>query len=325
MSAEVAAKPAVVIVGAGGMGALFGAILQNGGLQVTLIDTDAEHVRAIRERGLKIVGYGGDRTVAIAVTADASTVTSADVVLFQCKAHGSREGAHAISHLLGGGTAAISFQNGLGNEQAIAEVVGEGNVLGGLTTMAGQLLEPGVIRDFSRVPSYIGEMGGGLSSRVRSLADAFSNAGLETHASDNINRDIWKKLLGNIATSALSGITNLTSAECLAVPELKAISIRALDEALRVAASQDIHLDRDEALHGMETISRAGGTGDNKSSLCVDLLNQRATEVDFIYGSVIAKGRQASVPTPTLDTLAAIVRGLESRYMPLDQSPARAP
>ncbi len=125
----------------------------------------------------------------------------------------------------------------------------------------------------------------------------------------------WKILVGNIAMSAVSGAANLTSAECLAVPELKATSLRALDEALAVAVSHGIHLDRDEAVAGVNTISKAGGTGDNKSSLCVDLQNQRPTEVDFIYGSVISKGRETGVPTPTLNTLAAIVKGLESRYM----------
>ena len=66
----------------------------------------------------------------------------------------------------------------------------------------------------------------------------------------------------------------------------------------------------------MELISEAGGTGDNKSSLCVDILNQRPSEVDFIYGSVIAKAREKGIDTPTLDTLSAIVKGLESHYMP---------
>jgi 2-dehydropantoate 2-reductase len=308
-------KPSVAIVGAGGMGALFGSILQSGGLAVTLIDTNAEHVRAIRGQGLRIRGYGGDRTENIAVTADASSVASADVVLIQCKAHGSRDAARATRHLIGGGAVAISFQNGLGNEEAISEVIGKDNVLGGLTAMAGCLLEPGVIRDFSRVPSYIGELGGGISARAKDIAAAFSAAGLETHASEHIVRDIWKKLIGNIAMSAISGATNSTSAECLAVPELKAISLRALDEALAVAVSLGIDLDRDEAVAGVEFITKAGGTGDNKSSLCVDLLNQRPTEVDFIYGPVISKGRESGVPTPTLDTLAAIVKGLESRYM----------
>jgi 2-dehydropantoate 2-reductase len=308
-------KPKVVVVGAGGMGALFGSVLKEGGLQVTLVDTNADHVTAIRENGLQITGFGGDRTVEIAATQDAGTVEVADVILFQCKAHGSRDAARSVRHLVTGGAVCISFQNGLGNEEVIAEEVGAGNVLGGLTTMAGEMLGPGRIRDFSRVPAYLGEMEGGISDRAQQITSAFTAAGLETHASENIRLDTWKKLLGNIAFSALSGATNLTSAACLRVPELKQTSLRALDEALAVAASLGIDLDREEVVKGMEMISQPGGTGDNKSSLCVDILNQRPTEVDFIYGSVIAKARETGVATPTLDTLASIVKGLESHYL----------
>ena len=304
----------IAVVGAGGMGALFGSILQDGGLRVTLIDTNPAQVETVARDGLKITGFGGERTVPMQITADAGTVDDAAVVLFQCKAHGTFAAASAAKHLVEAGAVAISFQNGLGNEEEIAAVWGHQNVLGGLTTMAATLEAPGVVRDFSRVPSYIGEFPRGASERVERIAAQFSGAGLETHASTDIATEIWKKLLGNISMSALSGVTNLSSAAMLQIPELKPICLRALDEALAVAHALGIDLDRDAALAGMQTISQPGGTGDNKSSLCVDILNQRATEVEFIYGSVIAYGREHGVATPILETLRAIVKGLESHY-----------
>jgi len=308
-------NPKVVIAGAGGMGALFGSILKDGGLDVTLVDTDAGHVAAICRDGLQITGFGGERTLAINATTDAGTIDAADVVLFQCKAHGSRDAARSVHHLVRGGAVCISFQNGLGNEEVIAGQVGAGNVLGGLTAMAGAMLGPGRVRDFSRVPSYLGEMDGGVSERARQIASAFTAAGLETHASENIRLDIWKKLLGNIAFSAMSGVTDLSTAACLRVPQLQQTSLRAQDEALAVAASLGIELDRGEVVKGLELISKEGGTGDNKSSLCGDILNRRPTEIDFIYGTVIAQAREAGISTPTLDTLVSIVKGLESHYL----------
>ena len=303
----------IVIVGAGGMGALFGAILQEGGLPVTLVDTNAAHVTAMRENGLRIRGFGGERTVWMEAFESACGIEMADVILFQCKSHGTRAAARGVRHLVEAGAICVSFQNGLGNEEVIAELVGAEHVLGGLTTMAAVMEAPGQIRDFSRVPSYIGELGGGESERACRLAKGLTQAGLETHVSADVTRDIWKKLLGNIAMSAVSGATDLTSAEVLAVPELKETSLRALDEALAVASSQGIMLDRDETVHGLAMITQPGGTGDNKSSLCVDILNRRPTEVDFIYGTVIRLGRESGVKTPTLETLAAIVKGLEAR------------
>ena len=313
-------KPDIVIAGAGGMGALFGAILQEGGLRVTLFDSNAEHIKAISNNGLSIAGFGGDRIVDIPATTKAADISHADAIVFQCKAHGTRDAARSVRHLVDGGAICVSFQNGLGNEETIGEEVGQANVLGGLTAMAGMMLGPGKIRDFSRVPSYIGEMGGSISERATALASALSAAGLETHASSDVVHDMWKKLLGNIAMSAVSGATNLTAAGCLGVPALRATSLRALDEALAVAAAHGIVLDREETVAGMELISQAGGTGDNKSSLCVDILNNRPTEVDYIYGSVIAKAREKKVATPTLDTLSSIVKGLESHYLPAEAS-----
>ena len=304
-------KPTIVIAGGGGMGALFGAILQEGGLEVTLLDTSRDHVDAINHHGLRITGFGGDRTVSIEAIGDAAQIGGADLILFQCKGHATRDAARSIRHLVEGGALSISFQNGLGNEEMIGEEIGSENVLGGTTAMAGYMLGPGETRDFSRVPSYIGEMDNGLSKQATMVAKALTDAGLETHASADIRHDIWKKLLGNIALSAASGATNLSVAQCLRIPELKQTSLRALDEAMAVAASQNVQLDRHETLSGLELISQPGGTGDNKSSLCADLLNARPTEVDFIYGTVIARANEAGIRVPTLETLSSIVKGME--------------
>ena len=306
-------QPEILIVGAGGMGALFGSILHENGLKVVLYDTNTEHIRAIQQAGLKIEGYGGDRTIPIAAISNLSELESAEIIIFQCKSHGTRQASKAVKPLITQESVCISFQNGLGNEEVMAEELGEDFVMGGLTAMAGVLLGPGKIRDFSRVPSHIGEMRGGISERAQTIADRLSQAGLETHVSEDIVHDIWKKLLGNISLSALSGLTNLSSAAVNSIPELKTVSLKAMEEAFNVAQSCGVELDRSSVVKGIEMISQPGGTGDNKSSLCVDLLNGRTTEVDFIYGSVIQRGLENQVPTPTLQVLHGLVKGIEAR------------
>ena len=143
----------VAVVGAGGMGALFGAILCEGGLEVTLVDTDQEHMDAIRQSGLRISGLGGDRRLTLATAHDVTQVEQADIVLVQCKGTATREVALAMTHLADTGAVFISFQNGLGNEDILAEILGVENVFGGLTSMAGARTGPGQIHDFDRVPS----------------------------------------------------------------------------------------------------------------------------------------------------------------------------
>ena len=304
----------IAIVGAGGMGALFGSILSENGLDVVLIDPNREHVESIESNGLKIEGFGGNRTVRIPATSDASELESANLLFFQCKAQGTRDASRSIRHLLHENSVCISFQNGLGNEEVIAEEVGADKVLGGLTAMAGLLLGPGRIRDFSRVPSYIGEMHGGTSERVASIAEKLTFSGLETHTSEDIFHEIWKKLLGNISMSAVSGLTNLTTATIMSIPELKPVCLQAMEEAFKVAVASGISLDREAVLRGMELISQSGGTGDNKSSLCVDLLNHRETEVDSIYGGVIKLAEEKGIGTPTLRVLHALVKGVEQNF-----------
>jgi 2-dehydropantoate 2-reductase len=310
-------RPRVVIVGAGAMGGLFGALLAEGGLEVTLIDLWREHVEAIRAHGLRLVGYGGERAIPVGATTDASEIRACDVVFFQCKAFANEAAAASVRHLFGGSTVAVSFQNGLGNEEVLAGVLGAQNVLGGLTAQAGLVEAPGVVRNFGDLPTYVGEMTGGISARATALADAFTRHGLPTHASADIRRDKWKKLFGNVGLSAVSGATDLRSVDIWAVPELRATVLRAVDEAAAVARATGFDIGDDEAREVLLKLVDAsgGGTGTSKSSLCADLSNRRRTLVDTISGCVAALGRRHGVATPTIDTLIGIVKGLESRYL----------
>lgn len=314
--------PRVVIVGGGAMGGLFGGLLAEGGLDVTIVDTWREHVAAINRNGLRLTGYGGDRAIAVRATSEPGSVGSADVVLFQCKAFANQAAARSVQHLFDGRSVAITFQNGLGNEEALAAVLGEENVLGGLTAQAGLVIEPGVVRSFGDLPTYVGELGGGLSDRAASIADAFTRHNLPTRASADIKREKWKKLLGNVALGAISAVTDLTSAEIVAVPELRASVLRALDEAAAVARACGIALDDAEKREVFDKLTNpsGGGTGSSKSSMAADIAHRRRTEIDTIHGSVARLGRGHGVPTPTIDTMIAMVRALESRYL----SPSKA-
>jgi 2-dehydropantoate 2-reductase len=310
--------PHVVIAGAGAMGCLFGGLLAAGGLTVTLLARRADHVQAIEQRGLVIVGEGGGRAVKVRATMDVGAVAAADIVLFQCKANGTASIAAAVKPLFSGPVAqrpvAISFQNGLGNEEAIAAVLGEGAVLGGLTAQGATLEAPGVIRNYATLPSIIGEMPGGLSERSVELARLFTAHGLPTQASENIIRDKWRKLFLNVALSASSALANLTIGEVLAIPDLASTARRAMDEAAAVAIASGVDIAEEDRFGVFDAIV-ASGAARNKTSMCRDVLARRPSEVDAIYGSVIQRGKQYNIATPTLETLAAHIRGIESHYV----------
>jgi 2-dehydropantoate 2-reductase len=310
-------NPRITVVGAGAMGGLFGGLLAEGGLDVTLVDAWPEHIAAIKANGLRIVGVGGDRAIKVKATTDSSEIRTADVVLFQCKAFANEAAAKSAKHLFGGATVAISFQNGLGNEQTLGAILGGQNVLGGLTAQAGLAEGPGVVRNFGDLPTYIGEMAGGLSERAVAIAKAFTAHGLPVSASADIKRDKWKKLLGNVALGAISAVTDMRSVEIMRVPELQEIVFRAVDEAAAVASREGVALDVAEAREVLMKLidTSGGGTGNSKSSMREDIIRRRRTEIDTIHGAVARLARQHNVATPTIDTMVAMVKGLQAQYL----------
>jgi 2-dehydropantoate 2-reductase len=311
-------NPKVVVVGAGAMGGLFGGLLAEGGLDVTLVDAWPEHIAAIRKDGLRILGVGGDRAIKVSATTDAAEIKSADVVLFQCKAFANEAAAKSVKHLFGGTTVAITFQNGLGNELTLAGILGENNVIGGLTAQAGLAEAPGVVRNFGDLPTYIGEMAGGLSERTVAIAKAFTAHGLPVTASVEIKREKWKKLLGNVALGAISAVTDLRSFEIMRIPELQEIVFRAVDEAAAVAKAEGVALDVAEAREVLMKLvdTSGGGTGASKSSMREDIIRKRRTEIDTIHGAVARLARQHKVAAPTIDAMVAMVKGVQSVYLP---------
>lgn len=308
------ARPRVVIAGAGALGSLVGGLLAERGLPVTLLARRDELPTAVAEQGgLRIVGHGGDRIVALRATARPDEIVDADIVVFLCKAMSTREVARAVAHLFRRDeTIAVSFQNGLGNEQEVAAIVGEGRVLGGLTALGARLEAPGTVRAFADLPSHVGELEGGVSARATAVADAFTRHGVFTSCCADIRRMKWIKLFANVAFSATSGATGLSIAGVVALPTLRLVALRALDEAAAVAAASGVVVDDAERRQVFDSVSDPQGAGANTTSMFRDLLAGRPTEVEWIYGSVIALGMRHGVPTPTLEALAAIIRGREA-------------
>ncbi len=310
-------KPKVAVLGAGAMGSLFGSQLAEGGLDITLIDIWREHVDAINGGGLRVVGHRGEHRVKVTATTDPASCGAADVVLVQCKAASTTAAVRNAldAGLFHGDSVAISFQNGLGNEEMIAEVIGAERVLGGVTAQGASIEGPGCIRSYADLPSQIGQMEGGVSERATAIARVFSEHGLETTPSRHIRHDIWKKLMVNVGVSAMSGITNLTIGAAIAIPWLRRMCYGAVAEAVPVAQADGVPMSHEESREVLDLVTGPGGTGGNKSSLCVDILNRRPTEIDVINGAVVARGERYGIETPINATLVALVKGIESHYL----------
>ena len=304
-------KAHVVVAGAGAMGSLFGGLLAEAGLRVTLFARRAEHVAAIRERGLRIVGEGGERFVPIGAATAISEIPPADILLVQCKASATRAVAESVTPLMKDGSTAVSFQNGLGNEEVLAAVLGSKAVLGGLTSLGATLEAPGVVRNYAALPTIVGEIEGGLSPRATALAALMSAHGIPTTASAEILAEKWRKLMLNVAMSATSGLTGLTIGEVAGLPALSLVARRAMDEAATVAEACGVTLPQASRYAIFDGIVTSGAAR-NKTSMRRDIEAGRPSEVEAIYLSVIERGRAKGIATPTLEALAGLVLGLEA-------------
>jgi 2-dehydropantoate 2-reductase len=207
----------------------------------------------------------------------------------------------------------MSLQNGLGHEEIIAEVVGRKRVLAGKTYKGAVLLAPGhVIAGVRGKETILGELDGRTSERATGIAAAFERAGLAAIVSTNIMGTMWDKLLINVATGALAGITRLPYGGLYAVPEVKACALAAVAEGIAVARAAGVAISYADP-EGPWTKAAAGLPPEFKTSLLQSLEKGARTEVDYINGSVVRWGAKYGVPTPVNQALVACVKGIEYR------------
>lgn len=301
----------ICVLGAGALGCAIGGVLTEAGHEVWLVNRNAAQVDAMNSRGLVLRDAGVDRTVKVRAATTAENVGVVDLVIVLVKSFHTGQAMEAATSLLGPDTAVLSLQNGLGHEDILADIVGRQRVLAGKTYAGGTQLAPGhVIVGTRGRPTLIGELDGSRTDRVRRIADTFSAAGLDTTVSDNIMGTIWDKLLVNVATGALSGITRLPYGKLYQVPELEACAVAAVAEAMAVAKACGITLTSTEPRQPW--INAAEGLpAEFKASMLQSLEKGSITEIDFVNGAVVRQGAKWGVPTPVNQALVAGIKGIE--------------
>lgn len=303
----------IAILGAGSLGCAIGGVLTEAGQEVWLINRHAERVAQLRRHGLVMRVDGVDRHVAVRAAQRAEEVGPVDLVIVLVKSfHTDKAMAGALA-LLGSQTHVLSLQNGVGHEDLLARHVGRQRVLVGRTYVGGSPLGPGhVIAGYHGKDTHIGELDGRMSQRLQQVCEIFNAAGLQTVASQNILGTVWDKLLINVATGAITAITGLSYGQLYAQPQLQALGVAAVEEAMAVARAQGIALSITDPLWAW-TKAGAGLGYDFKTSMLQSLEKGSVTEIDYVNGAVVAVGERLGVATPVNRSLLALVKGLESR------------
>jgi 2-dehydropantoate 2-reductase len=298
-----------------------GGALTEAGNEVWLINRNADQVDAMKSNGLLLRDAGVDRTVAVHASTTAHGVGTVDLVLVLVKSFHTAAAMAGATALLGPDTVVLSLQNGLGHEDILSGIVGRARVLAGKTYAGGTRLGLGhVMVGIKGKDTHIGELDGGMTERVRRIAATFVAAGLDTTVSDNIMGTIWDKLLVNVATGALSGITGLPYGDLYAVPELEACALAAVAEAMAVARASGITLSTTDARQPWVKAAQ-GLPPEFKASMLQSLQKGSITEIDFVNGAVVQQGRKCGVPTPFNQALVACIKGME-RALPRLPEPA---
>jgi len=303
----------IAIIGTGAMGSLFGAILSSVA-DVCLIGHFKEHIQAIHENGLIIEKPDGSfKIVYFPATADPSSDTKFDLAIIFTKSYQTETAAHTAKPLLSEKGVALTLQNGLGNADIMADILGKDRVIAGVTSHGCTLMEPGRIRHAGEGQTYIGGSPE-YTQILHQIASLFSSAGIETNIVDNINSLIWGKLLINVGINALTAILRVQNGVLGITPECEKIMEKAVSEAYAVVRALRIDLPYNNFDAGpLEQVKKVcEKTAENRASMLQDILRGSCTEIGVINRAIVKKGELLGIPTPYNLFLSEIVEALEA-------------
>lgn len=316
----------VCVYGAGAIGGHLAArLVAGGGSEVSVVARGA-HLDAIRRRG--IVVRSGDAEIGgrpVAATDDPAALPPQDVVFVTLKASSTPAHADALARLVAPDGVAVFIANGIpwwwrhgrpgagplepvDPGGALWTRFGPARALGGVVYSGNEVIEPGVIRHRGSNRWPVGEPDGTLSGRARTVVALMTAAGLAAEVTPDIRREALRKLMRNVSGNPVSALIRWKDGPSTPVAGLVEVGRAMVREALEVGAAQGVDL---RAEVDPETFVVAGEVASGPSSMLQDAVADRPLEVEPILGQLQAFGRETGVPTPVIDVVAALLRGLD--------------
>jgi len=300
----------ICIVGCGAIGGLYAAHLaQLPELEVWAYDTSDEHVDAVNRDGLRVTGHAS-LVGRVRATTDPGGIPACSLGIVAVKGMFTAPAIATTAAVFADG-AVCSVQNGIGNEEVIAEYVPR--VMRGVTLPAARIEAPGVIHMAGAGTTWIGpfEPRPALAGEVERLGRLLNASGMETRAVADARPAQWTKLLFNCATNPLCALTGLTHGQLCDLPATRRLVGEVLREGRAVAAALGIVLE-DDPEELVDTLGRANY--DHKPSMLQDVLARRPTEIGTLNEGLVAQARRCGVPTPVNQAVVELIRGLEDSW-----------
>ena len=227
----------IAIIGAGAMGSLFGGRLALAGQEVWLLDIWREHIDAVNQAGLSIISEGQELVAHPKAAQNAAAVGTADLLLIFVKSGDNAAAAKTARELCGSSTTVLTLQNGYGNAEELAELLGSEKIIAGTTAQGATLLGPGKVLHGGNGQTHIGEFSGKKTPRLAAVASILTSAGIPTTVETDVNSLIWGKLIVNVGINALTAITGVRNGMLAEYPETRKIMELAVLEAATVATA----------------------------------------------------------------------------------------
>jgi 2-dehydropantoate 2-reductase len=297
----------VYIVGSGGTGGYLGGLLANSGKDVTFL-ARGEHYRAIKGKGLKIKSVPGDFEVRPAqVINNMSDIKNPDLIIFTVKTYDTDQAARELAFAVNEGTIVISFQNGVDNDHHIKKHMTHAKVYPGVAYLVSTKTRPGLIEQTGGPRKFIfGDRHDPQNPKLKEVEKCMREAGADALVSDDITRDLWKKFMFIVAFSGMTAICRSPIGKILKDPIARALYERCTKEAIQVAQSMNIRVED----NAFENIMMTSGNfpPDSKSSLLVDIENQRKTEIETLNGSLVHLAKNMKIDVPINELIYGAIK-----------------
>jgi 2-dehydropantoate 2-reductase len=305
----------ILVMGSGGIGGYYGAVLARAGNDVVFTARGA-HLEAMQTRGLEIRERDGTTELQAvrAVRFPIEAGGTFDFILFAVKAYDTAEAAEAIKPVVGPETSVVPIQNGVDSTDEIAKVVPAERVLAGSALLSAAIVEPGVIQRLSATSaSTIGEPFGKRSVRVERIVAAFNAAGIpDVVATDDAQRVLWEKFMFLAPIASANSATGLSTGHIRAVPEGREMVLAMQREIRAVGLAAGVNLPDESAERIEAMFLRLPDT--HTVSMQRDFAAGKRVELESLAGSVVRRGRQHAVPTPIFSAVYAILRARALSY-----------
>lgn len=296
------APASVAVLGAGAVGCYFGGMLARAGVPVTLIGR-ARHVDAINAGGVFIDGLKFQERIRVPASSGASTAREADVVLFCVKSFDTEEAAK----LLGRETVVISLQNGVDNVARIRAAAGV-EAIPAVVYVAAAMAGPGHVKHSGRGDLVIGDVWQNerLRRSLPAIAQLFERAEVPCRISENVQAELWIKMIINCAYNAISALGRAKYKALVADRRTRDLMMQVTEEAVAVARADGVRLPDIDLL---DAVWRIGDSmAEATSSTAQDISRGNRTEIDSLNGYIARRGADLRVPTPANETLYALVK-----------------